>query len=95
MVIRCELFFWTGLWENLDHRWKHLFKRQRVKQEAVKAKAGPEPAPLVRCCLETETCSVFAERPVAEVRGDVSKQKCCLFAAMPHAFYFPLVKLSM
>lgn len=88
------IVFWTRPWEIWDHRWKHLFKRLRVKQEAMKAKAGPEPAPLVRHCLETWTCLVRAERPVAEVRGDVSKQRRCLFAVMPHAF-FPLVKLSM
>lgn len=67
-----------------------------MKQEAVEAKAGPEPASFVRLCLETLTCSVHAEGPAAEVRGDTSKQQCGLFAAMPHGFFFfPLVKLSM
>lgn len=33
------------------------------------------------------------ESPVDEVRGDTVKQKSCLFAAMPHAFF--LVTPSM
>lgn len=67
-------------------------QKTRVKQEAVKAKHGAEPAPLVRRCLETYTCT-RTESPVDEVRGDTVKQKCFLFAAMPHAFF--LVTLSM
>lgn len=72
-----------------DHRWKHVFQRLRMrKRETMRAKAGPEPAPLMRRKLQHAQ-----PMPVSEVRGGTSRQQLACVSYCIVDFDFPLVKL--